>query len=74
MMVAGRAIPILTVGYLTYELLPDKDSSARRTQEGKVGGQVKDNVDLYVGMAGQVYTGAQLGIHVAKGLSGVVFS
>lgn len=74
MMVAGRLLPVLAVGYIAYGLLPDSDSSSRETQEGKIGGQVKDNVDLYVDTAAQAYTGAKLGYALGTGLLGAVFS
>jgi hypothetical protein len=74
MMVAGRLLPVLAVGYLAYGLLPDSDSSRRETQEGKIGGQVKDNVDLYVDTATRAYTGAKLGYALGTGLLGAVFS
>ena len=71
MMVAGRAVPILVVGYLAYDMLPDRESSARDTHEGKIAGGVKDNVDLYVDTAADVYTGLTLGYSLGKGLLGV---
>ena len=74
MMVAGRLLPVLAVGYLAYGLLPESDSPLRETQEGKIGGQVKDNVDLYVDTATQAYTGATIGYAIGKGLLGAVFS
>ena len=74
MMVAGRLLPVLAVGYLAYELLPERDSASRETQEGRIAGQVKDNVDLYVDTATQAYTGATIGYAIGKGLLGAVFS
>ena len=68
MMVAGRLLPVLAVGYLAYGFLPDKEDPARDTPLGHVAGDVKDTVDFYVSGATQVYTGAKLGYALGSNL------
>jgi len=72
MMVAGRLLPVLAVGYIVYEYLPD-DSSLRdpETGEGHLVDGVRGNLELYAGFAVDVYSGAQIGYTVGKGLLGV---
>jgi hypothetical protein len=74
MMVAGRLIPVLAVGYIAYGLLPDSEDPARDTPLGHVAGNAKDTVDFYVSGAAQAYTGAKLGYALGTGLLGAVFS
>ena len=68
MMVAGRLLPVLAVGYIAYGLLPEEESPARDTPIGHLAGNVKDNVDGYVQLGGQVYTGAKLGYALGSNL------
>lgn len=71
MMVAGRLVPYLAIGYLAYELLPDRSDVEQGDHVGKIGSGVKANVDLYVGFAGDAYTTAQVGYVAGKALLGV---
>jgi len=74
MMVAGRLLPVLAVGYIAYGFLPEEGSPARDTPLGHLAGNSKDNIDGYVRLGGQVYTGAKLGYALGTGLLGAVFS
>jgi len=66
MMVAGRILPVLGVGYIAYGFLPDRDSSQRDSIPGKLAGQTKDNIDVYVDVATDVYTGVTIGYNVGS--------
>ena len=72
MMVAGRLLPVLAVGYIAYEYLPD-DSSLRdpETVEGHLVGGVRKNLEMYAGFAADVYTGSRIWYALGKGLLGV---
>lgn len=74
MMVAGRLLPVLGVAYLGYGFLPEQGSAARDTPTGHLAGNVKDNIDGYVQLGGQVYTGAKLGYALGSGLLEAAFS
>lgn len=68
MMVAGRAVPYLMVGYLAYEMLP-KDSRERIVESDiGPGGSIRDRT---VGTAMDVYSGVSIGYSLGKGLLGV---
>ena len=70
MMVAGRLLPVIAIGYIAYEVLPDYQKS-NVVDAQLPGGSLGDRADSIVGLAGDVYTGYQIGYHVGKGLLGV---
>jgi hypothetical protein len=68
MMVAGRLLPVLAVGYLAYELLPDSRKEDIVHSDVGAGGSVHDRT---IGYASDVYTGVSIGYAIGKGLLGV---
>ena len=70
MMVAGRAVPYLMVGYLAYEMLPER--SREGIYETDIGSySLKDRVGHYTDFGSDVYSGVALGYTFGKGLLGV---
>jgi hypothetical protein len=68
MMVAGRLLPVLAVGYIAYEFLPDSRKEEILHTE-YAGYSIHDRT---IGYATDLYTGARLGYSIGKYLVGVV--
>jgi len=71
MMVAGRLLPVLAVGYIAYEYLPDSRKKELTETEFGLGGSLRDRVEAPISFAFDVYKGAQIGYTIGKGLLGV---
>lgn len=71
MMVAGRLLPVLAVGYIAYEYLPDDRKEALTETDVGPGGSLRDRVEAPIAFGFDVYTGAQIGYSLGKGLLGV---
>ena len=69
MMVAGRLLPVLAVGYIAYEYLPE--SRKEELIHSDLVGDGDSLHDRTIGLASDVYTGVTIGYHVGKGLLGV---
>ncbi|MDB2389574.1 hypothetical protein N9W02_04120 [Flavobacteriaceae bacterium] len=67
MMVAGRLLPVLAVGYLAYELLPEPRKEEILHTE-YAGYSIHDRT---IGYASDLYTGMTIGYAIGKGLLGV---
>ena len=68
MMVAGRAVPTLMVGYLAYEMLPKDSKEYISDSDIGSGGSLRDRT---LGQAMDVYGGLSIGYNLGKGLLGV---
>lgn len=68
MMVAGRLLPVLAVGYIAYEYLPDSRKEELLHSDTGFGGSLHDKT---IGQAMDIYTGIRIGYSVGKGLLGV---
>ena len=74
MMVAGKVVPVLAVGYLAYELLPEsRKKDVVETDLGS-GGSLKDRATGFLDLGTDVYTGVTIGYAVGKNLLGVFFA
>lgn len=71
MMVAGRLLPVLAVGYIAYEYLPDDRKEALTDSDLGSGGSLRDRVEGPISFGFDVYKGAQIGYSLGKGLLGV---
>lgn len=74
MMVAGRLVPVLAVGYLAYELLPEPQKKGLVESDIGSGGSLRDRGEGYLDFGSDVYTGVTIGYAVGKGLLGAFFS
>ena len=70
MMVAGRLIPVLAVGYIAYELLPESQKSKILDTDVGGGGSLRERVEGPISFGVDVYKGAELGYALGKGLLG----
>lgn len=68
MMVAGRLIPYLGVGYIAYEMAPD--SLKKELYEEPILGQhsLRDRVEGHIDLGVQIYTRAKLGYALGSNL------
>lgn len=71
MMVAGRLLPVLAVGYIAYEYLPDGRKKHIVETDIGGGGSLRDRVEAPISFGFDVYKGAQIGYSLGKGLVGV---
>lgn len=71
MMVAGRLLPVLAVGYIAYEYLPESRKSELTQTDLGPGGSLRDRVEGPISLGFDVYKGAQIGYSLGKGLAGV---
>jgi hypothetical protein len=68
MMVAGRLLPVLAVGYLAYGLLPaDRQEALTETPIG-YGGSLRERVEAPIDFGVQAYTGAKIGYALGSNL------
>ena len=68
MVVAGRLLPVLAVGYIAYEYLPDSRKEEIVHSDVGFGGSIHDRT---IGYASDVYTGAKIAYATGKVLLGV---
>ena len=78
MMVAGRILPVLAVGYIAYGLVPD-DHVLRdpESHESFLFGNipnVRKNVMMYADLGAQAYSGAKIGYALGSNLLGAFSS
>ena len=74
MMVTGRLVPVLAVGYLAYELLPESSKKGLTESDVGSGGSLMDRKESYFDLGSDVYTGVTIGYAVGKALLGAAFS
>lgn len=68
MMVAGRLIPYLAVGFIAYEMLPDSQKEVHDNYT------IRDSIENNLAFGAAVYTRASLGYALGSNLLGAVFS
>ena len=73
MMVAGRLLPVLAVGYIAYEMLPDDQK--QHVYDTRIGQySIRDRVEAKIAFGASVYNGAKLGYALGSNLLGAFSS